>query len=65
VRLGDVVQGVAGAPVRGLADFYRSVWRRGAAGAFVPLTIAREGKLQDVTVHSVDRSALLKKPPLQ
>ena len=64
-RLGDVVQSVAGLPVRGLADFYRSVWRHGAAGALVPLTIAREGKLHDFTVHSVDRSALLKKPQLQ
>jgi S1-C subfamily serine protease len=65
MRLGDVVQSVAGLPVRGLADFYRSVWRHGAAGALVPLTIAREGKLHDFTVHSVDRSALLKKPQLQ
>jgi S1-C subfamily serine protease len=65
VKIGDIVHDVAGAPVGGLADFYRSVWRRGPAGADVPLTLAREGKLKDITVRSVDRSALLKKPQLQ
>jgi S1-C subfamily serine protease len=65
VRLGDVVHSVAGSPVHGLAEFYRNVWQRGAAGAHVPLTIAREGKVENVTVHSVDRNALLKKPQLQ
>lgn len=65
VQLGDVVRDVAGEPIDGLADFYRSVWQRGAAGAEVPLTLSREGKVTNVTVHSVDRSALLKKPQLQ
>ena len=65
VQLGDVVRDVAGEPIDGLADFYRSVWQRGAAGAEIPLTLAREGKVTNVTVRSVDRSALLKKPQLQ
>ncbi len=65
VRLGDIVRDVGGSPVDGLADFYRSVWRRGPAGADIPLTLAREGRVKDVVVRSVDRSALLKKPQLQ
>ena len=65
VQPGDIVREVAGSPVAGLADFYRSMWRRGPAGADIPLTLAREGRVRDVTVHSVDRSALLKKPQLQ
>ena len=48
-----------------LADFYRSVWQRGAAGTEIPLTLSREGKIKNVTIPSVDRSALLKKPQLQ
>ncbi|HEX5960412.1 MAG TPA: hypothetical protein VFY97_04100, partial [Rhodanobacteraceae bacterium] len=63
--LGDTVRGVAGEPVAGLADFYRSVWQRGTAGVDVPLAIARDGKATQVTVRSVDRGALLKKPQLQ
>jgi S1-C subfamily serine protease len=65
VQLGDVVRDVAGEPVADLADFYRSVWQRGAAGTEVPLTLLRGGKVTSVTVRSVDRSALLKKPQLQ
>ena len=65
VHLGDVVRDVGGSPVSGLADFYRSLWLRGPAGAEIPLTIAREGRLQELTVRSVDRTALLKKPQLQ
>ena len=65
VELGDVVRDVAGEPIDGLADFYRSVWQRGAAGTEIPMTLLREGKPKDVTVRSVDRSALLKKPQLQ
>ena len=65
VQLGDVVRDVDGEPIDDLADFYRCVWQRGAAGTEVPLTLMREGKLRNVTVQSVDRSALLKKPQLQ
>jgi S1-C subfamily serine protease len=65
VKLGDVVRDVAGEPIGDLADFYRSVWQRGAAGTEVPLTLLREGKVRSVTVRSVDRGALLKKPQLQ
>ena len=65
VQLGDVVRDVAGEPVEDLADFYRSVWQRGAAGTEIPLTLSREGKIKNVTIPSVDRCALLKKPQLQ
>jgi S1-C subfamily serine protease len=65
VHAGDIVRDVAGAPVSGLADFYRSLWLRGPAGADIPLTVAREGTVKELTVQSVDRSALLKKPQLQ
>jgi len=65
IALGDVVRGVAGTPIAGLADFYRSIWRRGPAGTDIPLTLARDGKPHDVVVRSIDRNALLKKPQLQ
>ncbi|HSQ83020.1 MAG TPA: S1C family serine protease [Casimicrobiaceae bacterium] len=62
---GDIVRDVAGDPVEGLADFYRQVWKRGPAGTPIALTLTREGRLTNVSVRSVDRSSLLKKPPLQ
>ena len=56
---------VAGGPIGDLAAFYSGVWQRGAAGTAVPLTLRREGKVRNVTVRSIDRGALLKKPLLQ
>jgi S1-C subfamily serine protease len=65
VQLGDVVRDVAGEPIADHADFYRAVWQRGAAGTEIPLTLRREGQRRTVTVRSIDRTALLKKPQLQ
>ena len=65
VHLGDVVRDVAGSPVSGLGDFYRSLWMQGPAGTRIPLTVARSGGLKEVTVLTVDRNTLLKKPSLQ
>jgi len=65
VHLGDVVRDVAGSPVGSLGDFYRSLWLQGPAGTGIALTVARGGGLKQLTVQSVDRNALLKKPQLQ
>jgi S1-C subfamily serine protease len=65
VHLGDVVRDVAGSPVAGLGDFYRSLWMQGPAGTDIPLTVARGEGLRKLTVQTVDRNTLLKKPSLQ
>jgi S1-C subfamily serine protease len=64
VKLGDVVVGVAGDRPSGLADLFRRIWALGPAGAQIPLTVARSGKRQDLSVASVDRGDFLKKPQL-
>lgn len=65
VRLGDVIVEVAGERVAGLAEMFRKVWSLGPAGVEVPLTVAREHELSQLSVHSADRSDFLKKPQLQ
>jgi S1-C subfamily serine protease len=64
LEVGDVVVEVAGERIAGLADLFRRIWRQGAAGAEVVLTIARKGVLSRVTVRSVDRAQFLRKPHL-
>lgn len=64
VKLGDVVVAVAGERPQGLADLFRRVWALGPAGVEIPITVARSGKRQDVSLASVDRSDILKKPQL-
>ena len=64
IRQGDMVLEVAGQRVSSLADLFRRVWRLGAAGTEIPLTLAREGSLLNVRLQSVDRNDFLKKPLL-
>ena len=64
VRSGDLVLEVAGERASTLADLFRKVWRLGAAGVEVPLTLAREGALVRVRVRTADRNDFLKKPQL-
>jgi S1-C subfamily serine protease len=51
----DIVIAVSGEDVATLADFYRKVWARGAAGVDVPLKVLRGSQMRDVTVRSSDR----------
>jgi S1-C subfamily serine protease len=64
VKVGDTVLGVGALRVSGLAEFFRTVWRLGAAGVEVPLTLARDGDVLRITVKSADRNDFLKKPNL-
>jgi S1-C subfamily serine protease len=64
VKVGDLVLQVGALRVTGLAEFFRAVWRLGAAGVEVPLTVARDGDVLQITVKSADRSDFLKKPNL-
>jgi serine protease Do len=51
----DIVLAVGGESVSSLAEFYRRVWSRGAAGVDVPLKVLRGAHITDVTVRSIDR----------
>ena len=64
VQVGDRVVGVGEQSVHGLAELFRAVWRLGAAGVDVPLTLARAGNELHVTVKSADRNDFFKKPNL-
>ena len=55
IRTGDLVLGVGGEPVTNLAEFYRKLWARGAAGTEVPLRVLQGMEVRDVKVRSMDR----------
>ena len=55
LKSGDIVIGVAGEEVNTLADLYRKVWARGAAGVEVPLKVLQGLEIRDVAVRSMDR----------
>jgi len=55
LKSGDIVLAVGGDEVSTLAQFYRGIWGRGAAGAEVPLKVLQGSSVRDVTVRSIDR----------
>jgi S1-C subfamily serine protease len=55
LRSGDIVIGVGAEGVASLADFYRKVWARGAAGVEVPLRVLQGVQVKDLSVRSIDR----------
>jgi S1-C subfamily serine protease len=55
LRTDDIVLAVGGEEVSTLAEFYRRVWSRGAAGVEVPLRVLRGSQVRELTVRSIDR----------
>lgn len=64
VRPGDIVLNVGGEEVRSLSGFFKSIWRQGAAGVDVPMSLNRDGKMVQLKVKSTDRARLMKGPIL-
>ena len=60
IAKGDLVLGVGGQAVSGLADFYRKVWALGPAGVSVPLDVLHGTEVKPVQVKSGDRYQYLK-----
>jgi S1-C subfamily serine protease len=60
---GDMVIGVGGEQVASLADFYRKVWARGAAGVEVPLRVLQGLEVKDLSVRSIDRLEYFRRKP--
>ena len=56
VKSGDIVLAVGNEEVTTLADFYRKLWSRGAAGVEVPLKVLQGMRVADVKVRSIDRT---------
>jgi S1-C subfamily serine protease len=59
----DVILGVDGVQVRGLMDFYRTLWGRGQAGVEVRLDVLQGMAVRPVTVKSGDRYRYLRLNP--
>jgi S1-C subfamily serine protease len=51
----DLILGIDGVQVNGLADFYRKLWDRGDAGIEVPLDVLQGMAVSPVVVKSSDR----------
>jgi serine protease Do len=61
---GDIVLGVAGEPVGSLADFYRKLWARGAAGTEVQLRVLQGAQVNELNLRSIDRIEYFRRKPV-
>ncbi len=55
MRQGDLVVGVGGTAITGLADFYRKVWAIGTSGVTVKLDVLRGTNVTPISIKSGDR----------
>lgn len=55
IKPGDIVVGVGAEKVASLAELYRKVWARGAAGVEVPLTVLQGSEVRELKLRSIDR----------
>jgi S1-C subfamily serine protease len=60
IAKGDLVVGIGGQAVSGLAEFYRKVWALGPAGVSVPLDVLRGTSVSSIPVKSGNRYQYLK-----
>ena len=63
IRAGDVIVGIGGEPVKGQADFYNKLWGRGEAGIDIPLDVLRSGRVEKITVKSIERERYFRPKP--
>jgi S1-C subfamily serine protease len=63
LKAGDLVIGVGGEEVGSLAEFYRKLWARGAAGVEVPLRVLQGLQVKELGVRSMDRLEYYRRKP--
>ena len=63
LRIGDVIVALGGDTIRGQADFYTRLWASGAAGREIVIDVLRDGRIQRVTVKSIDRDRYYRAKP--
>jgi S1-C subfamily serine protease len=59
---GDIILGVGSERVDNQSDFYRHIWKHGPAGVTVPLRVLKSGDVKVVSVKTMDRMAMMRKP---
>ena len=63
IRTGDVIVAVNGEGIQGQADFYMKLWKSGEAGVQIPLEVLRAGRVEKITVKSIDRDSYYRPKP--
>ena len=62
---GDQIAAISDQPIVQVGHAWRVLWRQGAAGVEIPVTVVRDGLARRVKIVTTDREAMLVKPRLQ
>ena len=62
VAEGDIIIGLEGQPLKGLADFYRRLWSSGNAGTEVQLEVLQGNQIEKLKVKTIERAQYLRPP---
>ena len=63
LKRGDVVVGLDGKPIKGLADFYKRLWSMGEPGVEVPLRVMQADGVRELRLQSGDRYKNMRAQP--
>ncbi len=63
LKRGDVVFGLDGKPIKGLADFYKRLWSMGEPGVEVPLKVMQADGVRVLRLQSGDRYSNMRAQP--
>ncbi len=64
LRRGDIIVAVGDSSVTNLSELYHKMWKRGPAGAEIPLAITRDERAMRLRIQSTDRASHFRKPRL-
>jgi S1-C subfamily serine protease len=62
---GDQIAAISDQPIVQVGHAWRVLWRQGAAGVEIPVTVVRDGLARRVSIVTADRESMLVKPRLQ
>jgi S1-C subfamily serine protease len=63
LQAGDIILSVAGAKVKKLDDFYRTLWSAGEPGAEVAFTVLQGNEVRELKLRSIDRLDFVRRKP--
>ena len=63
IKTGDIVLGVGAESVKNHEEFYRKIWRQGAAGTDIPLKVLQGADVRELSIRSIDRFQYFREKP--
>jgi S1-C subfamily serine protease len=64
LKVGDIIVGIGGEPIKGQVDFYRRLWASGEAGVEVVVDVAKGNRMESIRIKSIRRESHFRGKPI-